>query len=286
MLTKQTGFQYSSLALVVLSFTPTVAMAGNNLSKVSAYQLNLHQSEVGKAANKQHIYQLKHHFDVETEAPSLNQANNHSKNQPESGYQMLAAFSNESQMYGKLIKQPFHSEIAHAAQAVSLDPALVHAVIYVESRYQASAVSPKGAIGLMQVMPATAARYGIEDVGQSPKVNIKAGTKYLKFLMRKFDNRLDLVLAAYNAGEGAVMKYGNQIPPYRETQNYVVSVLNKYHEWHQIAVSNRTPHESVVTEKIPAGPMPKNYLQGTRHNIINANLKSRYSIVTSQQQAY
>jgi soluble lytic murein transglycosylase-like protein len=130
-----------------------------------------------------------------------------------------------------LAAKPFAKLIEGAAHDASLEPALVHAVISVESGYNASARSPKGALGLMQVMPATALRYGINNAARSPAANVRAGTRYLKDLMGMFDQRLDLVLAAYNAGEGAVQRYGQRIPPYRETQHYVPAVLARYREW-------------------------------------------------------
>ena len=126
--------------------------------------------------------------------------------------------------------KPFAREIEQAARRSNLDPALVHAVIHVESRYQAQAVSPKGAVGLMQVMPATAERFGVPQAA-GPEANLMAGTRYLRTLLDLFDQRLDLALAAYNAGEGAVIRHGNRIPPYRETRDYVPSVMEKYQEW-------------------------------------------------------
>lgn len=123
----------------------------------------------------------------------------------------------------------FSRLIDEAARNAALDPALVHAVIAVESGYNPTARSVKGAIGLMQVLPETAARYGVADPAISPKENLRAGTRYLSYLMALFDNRIELVLAAYNAGEYAVLRHGHRIPPYRETQNYVPAVLAKYH---------------------------------------------------------
>src|SRR5258706_4133598 len=108
----------------------------------------------------------------------------------------------------QLAKMPYAALISSAARQTALDPALVHAVIFVESRYDAAARSPKGAIGLMQVLPETAARYGVADPAHSPEANVKAGTRYLQDLMQLFDSRVDLVLAAYNAGENAVLRYG------------------------------------------------------------------------------
>jgi soluble lytic murein transglycosylase-like protein len=136
-----------------------------------------------------------------------------------------------SRAAAELAAMPFAREVEAAARRSSLDAALVHAVIHVESRHRPKAVSPKGAIGLMQVLPGTAARYGIADPGRSPRVNLRAGTLYLRDLMDLFGPRLDLVLAAYNAGEGAVMRHAMKIPPYPETRRYVQDVLAKYRSW-------------------------------------------------------
>jgi soluble lytic murein transglycosylase-like protein len=103
-------------------------------------------------------------------------------------------------------------------------PELLHAVIRAESAYQPNALSHAGACGLMQLMPATAARFRVRNIWD-PAENIEGGATYLRFLMDLFDNDLRLALAGYNAGENAVKRYGNQIPPYPETQNYVRKVL-------------------------------------------------------------
>lgn len=108
-----------------------------------------------------------------------------------------------------------------------VDPYLIYCVMNQESGFSAGAVSPKGARGLMQLMPDTAARYGVTLLAD-PSQNVMAGTRYLKDLLKLFGGRIDLVLAAYNAGEGAVMKYGNRIPPYNETQNYVRNIIARY----------------------------------------------------------
>ena len=108
-----------------------------------------------------------------------------------------------------------------------VDPFLIYCTMAQESSFTTGATSPKGAQGLMQLMPDTAARYGVTnpyDVAQ----NIKGGTRYLKDLLKMFNGRVDLALAGYNAGEGAVMKYGNTIPPYSETRNYVKLILKRY----------------------------------------------------------
>ena len=113
--------------------------------------------------------------------------------------------------------------IMQAARETGLDANLIHAVILAESAYNPKAVSPKGAMGLMQLMPATAKRFDVTDA-YDPVQNIRGGTRYLKFLMDRFGNDIELATAAYNAGEGAVEKYGRTIPPYRETQDYVRKV--------------------------------------------------------------
>lgn len=118
------------------------------------------------------------------------------------------------------------AQIDVASARHRLDPKLVGALIYVESRYKSDAVSPKGAIGLMQVMPATAKRYGVNTASQllDPAVNIDVGTRYLRDLHAIYGHRIDLVLAAYNAGEGAVARYGQRVPPYPETLAYVAKI--------------------------------------------------------------
>ncbi|MCP5451888.1 MAG: lytic transglycosylase domain-containing protein [Gammaproteobacteria bacterium] len=121
------------------------------------------------------------------------------------------------------------------------DPALVHAVISQESSYNPTAGSPKGAAGLMQLMPATAARFGLTAAERFDAAkNIRAGIRYLKVLSRLFGGDLDLILAGYNAGEGAVLKYGRRIPPYRETQTYVRRVKGYYALYRQRARHRQT----------------------------------------------
>lgn len=124
----------------------------------------------------------------------------------------------------------YDAAIERAAQANQVEPALIHAVISAESGYNPRAVSAKGAIGLMQVLPETAHRFGIYNLFD-PSQNIQAGARYLKFLLRTFHNNLDLAIAAYNAGEGAVQKSGNQIPRIPETVNYVPKVLQFYERY-------------------------------------------------------
>ena len=108
-----------------------------------------------------------------------------------------------------------------------VDPYLVFLVMEHESHFNSRAVSPVGARGLMQLMPGTAARFGVRN-SFDPAQNVMGGTRYLKELLARFNDRVDLVLAGYNAGEGAVMKYGRRVPPYRETRNYVRRITSKY----------------------------------------------------------
>jgi len=126
--------------------------------------------------------------------------------------------------------------ILEASQAHGIDYSLLKALITTESGFNTEAVSPKGAVGLMQLIPPTAERYGVranKDTTISkkltdPKTNIKAGARYLADLIKMFPGRLELALAAYNAGEGAVQRAGNKIPNYPETQHYVKTVLQLY----------------------------------------------------------
>lgn len=108
-----------------------------------------------------------------------------------------------------------------------VDPYLIFLVMEQESHFNTHAVSPKGARGLMQLMPGTAARFGVRRPHDAAQ-NISGGTRYLRELLNRFNNRVDLVLASYNAGEGAVAKFGNRVPPYRETRNYVKKIGYRY----------------------------------------------------------
>lgn len=135
---------------------------------------------------------------------------------------------------------PSYKQVKHllreAARQHGIDYELLQALIAAESGFDAQAVSPKGAVGLMQIMPATAQRYGVaadertpvEKKLTDPRTNIRVGARYLRDLLALFPGQPELALAAYNAGEGAVQRAGNRIPPYRETQNYVRTVLQLY----------------------------------------------------------
>lgn len=154
------------------------------------------------------------------------------------GSRTQAAANSKIQAYFDV--SPNFKQVKHhmreASKANSVDFELLQALIVAESGFDAQAVSPKGAVGLMQLMPATAERFGVRaDKARSveqkltdPKTNISAGTKYLRVLMQLFPGKLELAVAAYNAGEGAVQRAGNQIPNYKETQNYVKTVMQTY----------------------------------------------------------
>ena len=108
-----------------------------------------------------------------------------------------------------------------------VDPVFIYALMHQESAFKKGAISHKGARGLMQLMPGTAARFGVTNIFD-PRQNIEGGTRYLRFLLNAFDGDIVLTLAGYNAGEGAVMKYGRRVPPYRETQEYVRRITQRY----------------------------------------------------------
>lgn len=140
-----------------------------------------------------------------------------------------------------------------AADANQLDMALLQAVIATESGFDAAAVSPKGAVGLMQVMPATGQRYGLKNDPSGtvatkltdPKTNIHTGARYLRDLVNLFPGQLELAVAAYNAGEGAVQKAGNRIPNFKETQNYVRAVMQLYQR-----LSASTPRQATAVAAV------------------------------------
>jgi soluble lytic murein transglycosylase-like protein len=143
-----------------------------------------------------------------------------------------------------LADRPYAASIEQAARRENLDPFLVHALIHVESNHNPNAVSPKGAVGLMQVLPETAERFGSHYKLTNVDDNLRAGTHYLKMLIDRFDQRLDLALAAYNAGENAVENHGRRIPPYAETRRYVPAVLKRYADW-------KTPRTPAHTAYLP-----------------------------------
>jgi soluble lytic murein transglycosylase-like protein len=160
----------------------------------------------------------------------------HFSNVPsDSRYQLLIATPTEAVAGAAKVKSvdwlarsaQYDGVISGAAKAATIQAALLRAVIVVESGFNPRAVSKKGAIGLMQLQPATARRYGVKNI-YDPEQNVRAGAHYLSDLLTRFDSNLELALAAYNAGEEAVERYGRHIPPYAETLNYVPSVMRVY----------------------------------------------------------
>ena len=167
--------------------------------------------------------------------------------------------------------RPEDSSVEAAVERIaaeqSLSPELIHSVIKVESNYNPYAVSSKGALGMMQLIPATARRFGVADVF-NPVDNIQGGARYLKYLLELYGNNHELALAAYNAGEGAVAKHGG-VPPYRETRNYL----------HLVAGQLRKSRASNVKPAAPAKQKPKEVQPGeTNHitKIVEPDGKVRY----------
>jgi soluble lytic murein transglycosylase-like protein len=126
-----------------------------------------------------------------------------------------------------------------------VDPVLLYAIMHRESSFKKHAVSYKGARGLMQLMPATAARFGVTNIFD-PRQNIDAGARYMRFLLNFFGGDVSLALAGYNAGEGAVLKYGRRVPPYNETQEYVKRITQRYALMRDPQTARRAP---VVTSR-------------------------------------
>ena len=141
------------------------------------------------------------------------------------------------------------SYITDSCLRYNIDPLLIYSQMHQESSFKLKATSYKGARGLMQLMPGTAARFGVTNI-YDPKQNIDAGVKYMRWLMDAFGGDVSLALAGYNAGEGAVMKYGNQIPPYNETQEYVRRIGTRY-------MSIKNPNLAKTVKKVSVGEIAK-----------------------------
>jgi soluble lytic murein transglycosylase-like protein len=144
--------------------------------------------------------------------------------------------------------------VVRIAAEHSLSPQLIHSVIKVESNYNPHAISSKGALGLMQLIPATARRFGVTDVF-NPVQNIQGGAKYLRYLLDLYHNNFPLALAAYNAGEAAVARYGG-VPPFAETRNYLVLVARRLAEAKKAEAANAAaaPAPVAAVESKEAGP--------------------------------
>jgi soluble lytic murein transglycosylase-like protein len=151
--------------------------------------------------------------------------------QPRLHSALLSPRTSAGGAYDRLRERSIQTLVAAAARAYDLPHALLLAVMHAESNFVVEARSPMGAIGLMQIMPPTGARYGVRRGLAEPMVNIDVGARYLKDLLRLFDGDTELALAAYNAGEGAVLKHGRRIPPYEETRAYVPKVMRLYADY-------------------------------------------------------
>lgn len=135
-----------------------------------------------------------------------------------------------------------------------IDPLLLYSIMHQESSFKSHAISPKGARGLMQLMPGTAMRFGVSNIFD-PRQNIEGGARYVRFLLERFDGDVNLILAGYNAGEGAVEKYGWRIPPYAETQEYVRRISRRY-------ALLRDPNAALYAPRVSTAQLAK--LQGKR----------------------
>lgn len=238
-----------------------IALSSQTLIVASAFAAPLTGNDAPYRLNPQ--YRIADSPDTRLQLSSELEAQARADPHPDSGLPANTAATSHGTTEA-LRQQPYAAEIASAASATALDPALIHAVIYVESRYRHDALSPKGAIGLMQVMPDTAIRYGITDPARSPSDNLKAGTYYLRDLMRMFDQRIDLVLAAYNAGEGAVIQHHWQVPPYRETRNYVLAVMARYAALREVETPLPSESTAHAHAEVHAPARHIHYLAGTR----------------------
>ncbi|MEP7147477.1 MAG: lytic transglycosylase domain-containing protein [Acidobacteriota bacterium] len=138
------------------------------------------------------------------------------------------AMGSSSNLKGFTTGNPVHdSYIVDSSRRYNIDPLLIYSQMHQESSFKIGATSNKGASGLMQLMPGTARRFGVTSI-YDPKQNIDAGVRYMRWLLDTFNGDVVLALAGYNAGEGAVMKYGWNVPPYRETQEYVRRITSRY----------------------------------------------------------
>src|SRR5215510_9059054 len=150
--------------------------------------------------------------------------------------------------------------VAEAAARYRIDPCLIVSVMGVESRYNRLAVSPKGASGLMQLMPETAARFGVRNIFD-PRENIMAGADYLRWLLDRFGGNVRLALAGYNAGEGSVESHGLQIPPFIETRNYVQEIYARYSRIHGAPGFSLTQPAGTSGQTTPSDDKPPAYNQ-------------------------
>jgi len=182
------------------------------MSKTTPTVLNLDRSNTGPAASAPTL----------TPKPLLAPA--------ASGYDSLASVSgsSSSELRGYTTgNAQVDQYMINSATNNGVDPLLLYSIMHQESSFKSHAISPKGARGLMQLMPFTAMRFGVTNIFD-PRQNVEGGARYVRFLLDRFDGDINLVLAGYNAGEGAVEKYGWHVPPYSETQEYVRRISRRY----------------------------------------------------------
>ncbi|MFK0375286.1 lytic transglycosylase domain-containing protein [Pandoraea sp. NPDC090278] len=191
--------------------------------------------------------------------------------------------ADRSRLYDALARHPNLKKlapvIAQAAQKFHVDAALLKAVIAAESGFDSNAVSPKGAVGLMQVLPTTGERYGLRadarrtvaDKLTDPRTNVLTGARYLRDLQARYPDRLELVLASYNAGEGAVARHADQIPPYAETRDYVAAVLELYRRFNPDG-ADAAPGNGVIRASGDGGKIGNARVNGSRDGRIHVIL--------------
>ncbi|VVE73618.1 lytic transglycosylase [Pandoraea anapnoica] len=191
--------------------------------------------------------------------------------------------ADRSRLYDALARHPNLKKLApvitQAAQKFHVDAALLKAVIAAESGFDSDAVSPKGAVGLMQVLPTTGERYGLRadarrtvaDKLTDPRTNVLTGARYLRDLQARYPDRLELVLASYNAGEGAVARHADQIPPYAETRDYVAAVLELYRRFNPEG-GDATPGNGVIRASGGGGRIGNARVNGSRDGRIHVIL--------------
>ncbi|APD11199.1 hypothetical protein UC34_08700 [Pandoraea vervacti] len=197
--------------------------------------------------------------------------------------QGVVSGADRSRLYDALARHPNLKKlapvIAQAAQKFHVDAALLKAVMAAESGFDSAAVSPKGAVGLMQVLPATGERYGVRadarrtvaDKLADPRTNVLTGARYLRDLQARYPDRLELVLASYNAGEGAVARHDDQIPPYAETRDYVAAVLELYRRFNADGLDAPSGH-GVIQASGGGGKLGNARINGSRDGRIHVIL--------------
>lgn len=180
---------------------------------------------------------------------------------PPMGTQALAAASSPLDRFPGYEKVRHH--VREVAAELEVDHVLMQALIATESRFNAAAMGPGGAVGLMQILPSTAAHFGVTSDKSSsirrkltdPRINLEAGARYLRYLTSLFPGRIDLVVAAYNAGEGSVKRAGNRIPRNNRTPNYVKTVLRLYHQLSTAVLAADRPDASAA-ERVQTSVAP------------------------------